>query len=840
MNRERMMKGLRAKNVAFDANVSDRQLRALFNQHCRITKTLNYAKGGGAITVAFNDDGGDGTDDPAEIMICDEIGKDPWSNEGFGVKDLRAALDAITPKGRALSFMVNSPGGNVSDGIAIRNLLNEWPGPITNTIIGMAASAASWCIPADETRAYKSSQMFIHRSWGYVVGNADDMRAAIQFLETTDNQIADIYADQTGKPAEEMLDLMSDETLLTGQEACDLGLVDKVIDGDAKNTFTNGQLNAMRQKLAALNSIRTSAHPGQGERTGNKQTRENNGMTKEQKIALLNKRGVTVPANADEAKLDSLISASDSMRAGYKTILDGWNVAIPAEATEAQVAQLVANGKPAAPAGNGTSELQQLRDQVNQLTSANSEANRVRLGSEIDQLVRNDQLTENERAAALARVIKDETYLIELKNRPSMPPGANPVGASAGAEIVGEGLNDIQKYVLKNTDGLQARFVGKNADNYIGQDEHGRLRIRKELAQSAKLAARAVSKLTNPKNREKILAAWNANTIDAGLQRQVIFTDFIEEYAVVLAPFNTFSKVYANVPLEGTDTVEVPFYPLSGAVAKSWNPATGYVNLDGTVLNSRPVVIGGSGTASGAAAPAGTACDRKYVGLQFSSYELRRQPYENWEQHAKLQANALAVAIFSDVISRVVCAANFGASVKAVPAALFSGNDVADLTEVANGVNWPTFGRWLVLDHRYLTPLLKDPTFKQYLSYGSTDPIRMALIKQAYGFENILFVPNLNNYSPGPNTNGQGNAENLFGWINHMFSTLVATAPIMPTEDVLQLLTRYDLITHPQIDLTLEHRRFANLTLDQSQWTVESSYGAAKGRASSLQRVTSQ
>jgi len=396
----------------------------------------------------------------------------------------------------------------------------------------------------------------------------------------------------------------------------------------------------------------------------------------------------------------------------------------------------------------------------------------------------------------------------------------------------GEALNDIGNFVLNMTDKFQNKFIGQNAPNYTNQDQYGRARIRSEMFSNAKKAAAAVSKTINPKNHAKIVAAWNTNNIDAGLQRQVIFTDFIEEYAVTLLPFETFTKKYENVPLEGTDEVDVPFYPLSTAAAQSWDPATGYATIGDTTLNTRAVKVGASATAdSGANAAAGTAKDRKYIGLSFTSSELRRQPYENWEQHAKLQGNALAVAIVKDVISRVVTAGNFGVSVKSVSAPLFSANDVADLTEIANGLNWPTFGRWWVADHTFLTPLLKDPTFKQYLSYGSTDPIRMAQIKSAYGFENILIIPNLKTYSPA--------GENLMGWINHNSAVILATAPIMPSEEVLNLLSRYDLIVHPQINLALEHRRQGNTTLDKSIWTVECSYGAAKLRASSLQRQTS-
>lgn len=822
MNREKIIAGLKAKNIAFDEYASDRQLRALFNQHCRVQKVINFAPTRqGRIQITFNET----DDEPAEIMLCEEIGKDPWNGEGISVNDIRQALNEITPKGRALNFLTNSPGGSVSEGTAIRNLLNEWPGQITNTIIGVAASAASWCIPADTTRAYKSSQMFIHRSWGMVMGNADDLRAAIKFLETTDGQIADIYSDQTGKSAAEMLALMSAETLLTGQQAKDLGLVDELIDGEAENHFSNEQFAAMKQKLAALNTLRSAQ---QGAPTNNPTPQENQ---MKEKIALLNKRGITPPANATEPQVDELIKESNLGRTFNISILKEWNVAFDENATDAQLTALIKNGKPAGAANTPT--LEELNAKVNRLTEVENAEKRHRIERTIDQLIIDDKMTKNEREEAIELAMlagSGEKYLASLNKRAAVRP-SDPVGAAL-AEITGEDLKNIQEGVINLTDRFQSKFIGANAQNYLGQDEFGRRRIRSEMVANAKKAAAAVSKVVNPKNRAKIAAAWNTNTIDAGLQRQVIFTDFIEEYAVTLLPFETFTKKYENVPLEGTDEVDVPFYPRSTATAQSWDPATGYATIGDTTLNTRPVKVGATATAdSGANAAAGTAKDRKYIGLSFNSSELRRQPIENWEQHAKMQGNALAVALVKDVISRVLTAGNFGVSVKAVPAALFGANDVADLTEAANGADWPTFGRWWVADHTFLTPLLKDNTFKQYLSYGSTDPIRMAQIKSAYGFENILIIPNLKNYSPA--------GENLVGWINHNSAVILATAPIMPSEEVLNLLSRYDLITHPQINLTLEHRRQGNTVLDKSIWTVECSYGAAKLRASSLQRQTS-
>lgn len=277
---------------------------------------------------------------------------------------------------------------------------------------------------------------------------------------------------------------------------------------------------------------------------------------------------------------------------------------------------------------------------------------------------------------------------------------------------------------------------------------------------------------------------WNTNTIDTNLQRQVVYADFLEEFAVQIWPLTRFAHVFKGSPLEGTDEVAVPFYDLSSDAGNSWDPSTGYATMGNTATSYRKVAIGGSGVSSGSSAAAGTAKDRLWVGLEFSSYELSRQPYVNWEQHARLKANRLGVLVFNKIVSRVITASNFGDAAKTVAAGAFSGGDIADLAETATGLNWPVAGRSLVLDHTYATPLLKDPDFKQYLSYGTSDPIQKGRISQAYGFEDIGVVPNLSSYSPA--------GENLRGWIANQDAILLGLAPIAPTPEVRALMTKYE------------------------------------------------
>jgi len=171
----------------------------------------------------------------------------------------------------------------------------------------------------------------------------------------------------------------------------------------------------------------------------------------------------------------------------------------------------------------------------------------------------------------------------------------------------------------------------------------------------------------------------------------------------------------------------------------------------------------------------------------------------------------------------------YGAAVKTMAAAVFSPDDIADLSETADTAQWPTIARSLVLTSTYKTPLLKDTTFKQYLSYGSTDPIRKAMIQEAYGFQDMYFVPVLSSYMTASNV----------GWINHKSALLCAFAPIMPTPEVRNLLTTYDVAVDPRSGAVLEYRKFGNATTDTTTEVIECSFGAAVGVAAALKLIAS-
>lgn len=166
--------------------------------------------------------------DEAVVRIYDEIW---WL--GVNAQDLVAELDAVTaPKMRV---EINSPGGDVFDGIAIYNALRNHPAHVTTRIDGLAASIASVIAQAGDHRVMLgASQMMIHNAWGLAVGDTQDHADMAELLEQQDGVIAGIYAQRSGQSVDHFRALMSAETWLTTDAAVEHGLADEVIEPERK------------------------------------------------------------------------------------------------------------------------------------------------------------------------------------------------------------------------------------------------------------------------------------------------------------------------------------------------------------------------------------------------------------------------------------------------------------------------------------------------------------------------------------------------------------------------------------------------------------------------------
>ena len=194
-------------------------------------------------------------DDPNTISIYDVIGEDFWTGGGFTAKRMASALRSIGKN--SVTVNINSPGGDMFEGIAIYNLLREHDAKVTINVMGWAASAASIIAMAgDEIRMGLGTFMMVHNAWGAVIGNRHDMRDAAKLFDGFDSAIADIYEARTGSARKQIENLMDAESFMGPSEAVKNGFADVIADdikapeGDAKNMDRG--LMARRQTEAAL------------------------------------------------------------------------------------------------------------------------------------------------------------------------------------------------------------------------------------------------------------------------------------------------------------------------------------------------------------------------------------------------------------------------------------------------------------------------------------------------------------------------------------------------------------------------------------------------------------
>lgn len=172
------------------------------------------------------------TDETAEIIIYDVIG---WPyNDAF---DLVRGLGNI--KAKNITVRINSPGGDVFDGLAIFNALKDHSGKVTTRIEGLAASMASIiALSGDEVQAHKNTMFMIHNPFILVCGDDDDLHDAANIVTKVKNNMIDIYADEGNVGKRELKSLMKAQTWWTAQEAKDRGFVDTVLEaGAAKARF---------------------------------------------------------------------------------------------------------------------------------------------------------------------------------------------------------------------------------------------------------------------------------------------------------------------------------------------------------------------------------------------------------------------------------------------------------------------------------------------------------------------------------------------------------------------------------------------------------------------------
>lgn len=162
------------------------------------------------------------------IFLGQEI-DDELANQIIGVMLYLDSEDSTKP----IYLYMNCPGGSVIAGMAIFDTMNHIKSRVVTINIGLSASMASFllCGGTKGSRlALPNSRVMIHQPMGGAQGQAEDIKVeAAQILRIKDNLVK-MYSQMTGQTQEQIIRDLDRDNFMSAQEACDYGLIDKVVE----------------------------------------------------------------------------------------------------------------------------------------------------------------------------------------------------------------------------------------------------------------------------------------------------------------------------------------------------------------------------------------------------------------------------------------------------------------------------------------------------------------------------------------------------------------------------------------------------------------------------------
>ncbi len=131
-----------------------------------------------------------------------------------------------------ISLYINSPGGSVTDGMAIYDTMQYIKCDVSTICMGMAASMGAFLLAAGtkgKRFALPNSDIMIHQPSGGAQGQATDIMIHADHIVQTKKKLNEILSKNTGQPLEVIARDTERDNFMTAQQALEYGLIDKVI-----------------------------------------------------------------------------------------------------------------------------------------------------------------------------------------------------------------------------------------------------------------------------------------------------------------------------------------------------------------------------------------------------------------------------------------------------------------------------------------------------------------------------------------------------------------------------------------------------------------------------------
>lgn len=137
---------------------------------------------------------------------------------------------------KEIHFYINSPGGSITDGMAIYDTMNYIKCPVSTICVGMAASMGAFLLSAGEKGkrfATPNAEIMIHQpliGGGGITGQTTEIKIHAEHMVRTREKLNKILSEKTGKPLEQIEKDTERDNFMTAAQALEYGLIDGIMD----------------------------------------------------------------------------------------------------------------------------------------------------------------------------------------------------------------------------------------------------------------------------------------------------------------------------------------------------------------------------------------------------------------------------------------------------------------------------------------------------------------------------------------------------------------------------------------------------------------------------------
>ncbi len=146
-------------------------------------------------------------------------------------------LEAEDPS-KDIHMYINSPGGEITSGMAIYDTMHYIKCDVSTICIGMAASMGAFLLAGGakgKRMALPNAEIMIHQPLGGAQGQATEIEIAAKHILRTKEKLNTLLAENTGKPYEQIAQDTERDNWLSAQEALDYGLIDSIVESRPKD-----------------------------------------------------------------------------------------------------------------------------------------------------------------------------------------------------------------------------------------------------------------------------------------------------------------------------------------------------------------------------------------------------------------------------------------------------------------------------------------------------------------------------------------------------------------------------------------------------------------------------